>query len=157
MDRQDILYEKKASPAAAAVNGAVLGLLAGGMMALYVLLAGMVVGDSHWAFMRYLDLAHSGSPWKTIFTQLAVSAALGAVFSLFCFWSRAIQEGWMPAWLAGMTYSALLWVLAVALILPSDHYTLNPLASVYLLFAYLIYGLVLGLRRKPRMRGPGGI
>jgi hypothetical protein len=148
MDHHNIPDEKIESPVEAVVNGAFLGLLAGGFMALYVLLAGMVVAGSDWAYVRYLDLAHSGLPWLTVFTQLAVSTGFGSIFGLLCNWSRPIQEGWMPAWLAGMAYSMVLWTLTVGLILPKDHFSLNPLASVYLLFAYLVYGLTLGLRQK---------
>ncbi len=148
MDHQVIPQERKETPAEAVMIGAIRGLLAGGFMTLYVLLAGMVVADSDWAYVRYLDLAHSGSPGQTIFIQLVVSAAFGAAFGFFCYWSRPVQEGWLPTWLAGMAYGMALWVLAVALILPRDHFTLNPLASVYLLFAYLVYGLILGLRQK---------
>ncbi len=148
MDDHEIPHEKKEALREAALNGAFYGLLAGVFMELYVLLAGMVVAGSDWAYVRYLDLAHSGSPWQTVFTQLAVSLLLGTFFGMFCYWSRLVQERVLPAWLAGLAYGVLLWVLAAALVLPEDHFALSTLSSVYLLFAYMVYGLVLGLRQR---------
>ncbi len=155
MDQHEIPHGKKEALREAVVNGAFYGLLAGVFMELYVLLAGMVVAGSDWAYVRYLDLAHSGSPWQIIFTQLAVSVVLGAVFGLFCSWSRLVQERVLPTWLAGLAYSMLLWALAAALILPKDHYTLSTLSSVYLLFAYMVYGLLLGLPQRLSFPRPG--
>ncbi len=155
MDQQGIPHEKKDALREAALNGAFYGLLAGVFMELYVLLAGMVVADSDWAYVRYLDLAHSGSPWQIVITQLALSVLMGAVFGLVCFWSRLVQERVLPTWLAGLAYSMLLWALSAALILPEDHYTLSTLSSVYLLFAYMVYGLLLGLPQSLRFPRPG--
>ncbi len=148
MDEHEIPHGKKEALREAAVNGAFFGLLAGVFMQLYMLLAGMVVAGSNWAFVSYLDLTHSGSPWQTVFTQLVVSVLLGAVFGAICFWSTLVQKRVMPTWLAGLAYSMLLWALVAALILPKDHFILSPLSSVYLLFAYMVFGLVLGLRPR---------
>ncbi len=73
MDEQEIFHEKKAALREAALNGAFYGLLAGVVMELYMLLAGNVVAGSNWAYVSYLDLTHSDSPWQTVFTQLVVS------------------------------------------------------------------------------------
>ncbi len=149
MDHHEIPREKKEALREAVVNGAFNGLLAGVFMELYVLLAGQVVVGSDWAYVSYLDLAHSGSPWQAVFTQLVILTLFGTVFGVFCYWSMLVQERLLPTWLAGMAYAALLWALAAALVLPQDNFTLDPLSSVYLLFAYLVYGLIMGLRQRP--------
>ena len=148
MDQHEISQVKKESPGEAAVNGVFGGLLGGMLMALYVLLAGQVVADSKWAYVGYLDLAHSGSPLQIIFTQLAVSAVYGAIFGLVCYWIKSGQPDLLPRWLVGLAYGMALWMLAVGFILPKDNFTLSPLSAVYLLFAYLVFGLVLGSRQK---------
>ncbi len=148
MDHHEIPHEKKEALWAAAVSGAFNGLLAGVFMELYVLLAGMVVAGSNWAYMSYLDLAHSGSPLQAVFTQLGVSLLFGAVFGMFCFWSGLVKERVLPPWLAGLAYAMLLWALAAMLVLPQDQFTMNTLSSVYLLFAYMVYGLIMGLRQR---------
>ncbi len=155
MDEQEIFHEKKAALREAAVNGAFYGLLAGVVMELYMLLAGNVVAGSNWAYVSYLDLTHSDSPWQTVFTQLVVSILLGAAFGMFCNWSSLVKDCVLPTWLAGLAYSILVWALAAALILPKDNFTLSPLSAVYLLFAYMVYGLVLGMRQRPKSSQPG--
>ncbi len=149
MDHQAVTDHKKETLGEAVVSGAFNGLLAGGYLALYVLLAGMVVADSDWAYVSYFDLSHSGSPWQIIAIQLAVSAACGAFFGLAFHWSRPLHENLAPPWLVGLAYGIILWFLTAGLILPVDRFTLNPLAAVYLLFAYMVYGLVLGAMKKP--------
>ncbi len=150
MDDLEIQREKhESSLGEAALDGLVNGLLAGVIMALYVLFAGRVVANNNWAYFGYLDFSHSGVPGNTLFTQMAVSAIYGAAFGMACQMIKPIRQSLLPRWLAGLVYGGALWMLVAGLILPRDNFTLMPLAAVYLLFAYLVYGLILGLRQRP--------
>ena len=149
MPDQEMVRERKVSLRYAAVNGLFNGLLAGVIMALYVVLAGQVVGGSKWAYMGYLDITHSGVPGQAILTHLSISAAYGVLYGLARRWTRLDQQALLPGWLAGLTYGFLLWTMTVAWILPKDNFVLGPLPAGYLLFAHLIYGLVLGSGQRP--------
>ena len=148
MTDEQTLVERRISLASAAMNGLFNGLLAGGFMALYVVLAGQVVGGSNWAFMGYLDITHSGMPGQATLTHLAISAAYGVIYGMARRLTRLDQQNLLPGWLAGVTYGLLIWTMTITWILPKDHFVLGPLPAGYLLFAHLIYGLVLGSGRK---------
>ena len=148
MTDQQTLVEKRISLASVAMNGLFNGLLAGVIMALYVVLAGQVVGGSNWAFMGYLDITHSGMPGQAILTHLAISAAYGVIYGMLRRLTRLDQQNLLPGWLAGVTFGLLIWAMTITWILPVDHFVLGPLPAGYLLFAHLIYGLVLGSGRK---------
>ena len=148
MADHETLVARRVSLVGVVTNGIFNGLLAGVMMALYMALAGLVVGGSNWAFMGYLDITHSGVPGQVILTHLAISAAYGVIYGLVRRLTRLDQQNLLPRWLAGVTYGLLLWTISIAWILPKDHFVLSPLPAGYLLFAHLIYGLVLGSGRR---------
>lgn len=148
MADREMLHEQRASLGMAAVNGLFNGLLAGVMMALYVVLVVQVVVGGDWAYMNYLDILNRDPPNQAVLAHLAISAAYGVVYVLLIRWTHLDRQDVLPRWLAGMVYGFFLWLMNFAWILPKDNFVLGPLPSGYLLFAYLIYGLVLGFGRR---------
>ncbi len=148
MADQEMLHERRASLGISAINGFFNGLLAGVMMALYVVLVVEVVVGGDWDYIGYLGITRGGSPGHVVLAHLAISAAYGVIYVLLLRWTHLDKAELLPRWLAGMTYGLLLWLMNFAWILPKDNFILGPLPSGYLLFAFLIYGLVLGFGRR---------
>src|SRR5512146_3183082 len=104
MSDQEMLHEQRASLGMAAVNGLFNGLLAGGMMALYVVLVVQVVVGGDWAYMNYLDILNRDPPNQAVLAHLAISAAYGVIYVLLLRWTHLDRQDVLPRWLAGMVY-----------------------------------------------------
>ncbi len=148
MADQETLHARKVSLGIAVVNGFFNGLLAGVMMALYLVLVVQLVEGSGWAYMGYLDIMLRDTPWQAVLIHLTISATYGVIYTLLLRLTRLDQQNLMPRWLAGLSFGMLLWLMNFAWILPKDSLILGPLPSGYLLFAFMIYGLVLGSGRR---------
>ncbi len=124
----------------AAVGGLLYGLLAGLMMAAYLLLA---------VWLRGIDLAAlSGaagplaSPLSGLLAHLAVSAVYGIVWGLL--WQPLHR--WvpaLPAWVAGLGYGLLLTLVSQLAATTLQPFLAN-IGLVHWLVAHLVYGGVLG-------------
>lgn len=138
-----------------AVDGLLAGGLAGAVMALYLLAAGMISGVSWQAVLSQFDPSSTPTPLAGTLTHVAVAGVFGVLFSLL---RRLATRAWrgLPGWLAGAVYGLLLWLLAIGvsgsvLAVGGGHW-LSALPAVHLALSHLLFGVTLGwlIGRMPR-------
>lgn len=141
MDSTKSVSSSTSNAGDAAVGGLFQGLLAGLVMAGYLLIASLLQGIGPGELWSRFAGPPS-SPWTGVLTHLAVSAIYGVIWGLL--WRllhRMLPR--VPAWVAGPVYGLVLLLIAQAAIS-----TLYPLMMdigvVHRTVAHLIYGLVLG-------------
>jgi hypothetical protein len=129
------------STSEAAVEGLLRGIAAGIAMLAFLLVTGLVMGDPE----RQTILAAGGelaaSPVTSLFAHLAVASFYGLLWGPA--WRWISRHSALPAWMAGMAYGIVLFVLAQSLAqaLPLP---LQQLSSGVMLAAHSFYGFVLG-------------
>jgi hypothetical protein len=131
-------------------DAAVDGLLAGGgagiLMLVYLLLAGLMLGQPVAAMLARFDPGQAASPVTGGLIHLAVSGVYGLVFGL----GWRLTAGWpglerLPGWLAGVIYGLLLLAFAWLVILPGAQSAVREIPLVHLAIAHVIYGLSTGI------------
>jgi hypothetical protein len=136
----------------AAVDGLLLGLLAGLAMALYLGGAALAMGERLSVMFSRFTVTATDSPLGGFVLHLAVSGIYGLVFGfvcrLICRWPRLV-------WLAGLAYGGLLWLFATLVLLPGSGSPLAEIPGVHLALAHLVYGGGLGLAMQRRSLGEG--
>ena len=134
----------------AAVDGLLLGLLAGLGMALYLGGAALAMGERLAVMFSRFAVAATDSPVSGFLLHLAVSGIYGLMFGfacrLICRWPRLV-------WLIGLAYGGLLWLLATFVLLPGSDSPLSAIPAAHLVLAHLVYGGVLGLATQRRALG----
>lgn len=135
----------------AAVDGLLAGGMAGGLMAAYLVVAGVMQGEAIGTMLARFDPRADVSPVVGLFTHLAVACVYGALFGLG--W-RVVARVWplSLAWLAGLTYGLVLLGLAQALLLPSAASALRVISTVHFAIAHAVYGLAVGFGVAQRRR-----
>jgi len=130
----------------AAVDGLLAGVAAGLLMAGLLLGAGWLGGQSWDWVLRQFDPGLTPAPLTGAVTHLAVSGVYGILFASL--WRVLARVGsHLPAWLSGLVYGLLLWLLAATVTAAransgGDWFQGFPPAQ--LAAAHLIYGLSLG-------------
>lgn len=135
----------------AAVDGLLAGGMAGGLMAAYLVVAGVMQGEAIGTMLARFDPRADASPVVGLFTHLAVACVYGALFGLG--W-RVVARVWplSLAWLAGLTYGLVLLGLAQTLLLPSAASALRVISTVHFAIAHAVYGLAVGFGVAQRRR-----
>lgn len=123
-----------------AVDGLLIGVGAGVVMAAYLVLAGLAGGEAAADTLGRFDPTGGGVPLAGALAHLAAAAVYGALFGA----ARKIT-GRLPAWLAGLGYGALLLGLANGILAVPAGQALRAIAPWHFLAAHLVYGLTLGL------------
>jgi hypothetical protein len=136
----------------AAVDGLLAGVVAGLVMAAYVLVVGMLRGADWQTVLSQFDPGAAPRALNGALTHLAVAGVYGALFGLT--WravARLVRR--VPAWAAGLAYGLLLWGLA-ALITGSGATGgwLRDMPPLHFAVAHAIYGLALGVGAARRAR-----
>ena len=140
------LHHAKSGWGDAAVDGLISGVVAGSLMAVFLLVAGGLAGKGFADVLRQFDPGAVPAPLTGAVTHLAVSAVYGILFaSLF----RPIVRLWgrLPDWLLGLVYGLLLWLLAATITAARAGLGtgwLQDIPAAQLAAAHLIYGLALG-------------
>lgn len=142
MASTNTISTKSTTAGDAAVGGLFSGLIAGLVMAAYIVAAGLLQSIGPLAIWARLG-GTLDNPLTGLLAHLAVSGVYGVVWGLF--WrplhSRVPR---LPAWLAGLIYGVILLVVAQAAAA-----ALNPLLMdiglAHRAVAHLVYGLTLGL------------
>ena len=133
-----------------AVDGLLNGVLAGLAMAGFLVVVTMVNG---WEVASIFELwaAPSPSPIISVAVHFAISGVYGIGFGLFygvaLTRTKESPSGWLLA-LSGAVYGALIWLLAVTVIIPRTDGFFSSLPSGYLISAHLLYGMITGLLFK---------
>ena len=126
-----------------AVDGLIAGIGAGVVMAVYVVLAGLIVGDGPAQVLSGFDPSATPSPVVGTLTHLAVAGVYGVLFGIA---SRWLPRGrrWVSV-ASGVAYGLLIFLVAQMVILPSTAAaTLRAMPTVNFAIAHLVYGVTLG-------------
>lgn len=124
----------------AAVDGLLAGLGAGVVMAVYLLIAGSLAGEALGTVMGRFAPTGEATALTGVLSHLAVSAIYGAVFGVLTLPLRKR----VPAWLAGLVYASVLFLIAQYALLPGTGSSLLEVSPVHFGLAHLLYGGVLG-------------
>jgi hypothetical protein len=139
------LIRKELNAGDAAVHGLYSGVLAGIAMAAYLVLVGLLLGDSPAVVLGHFDPNASASPLTGTVLHLATAGVYGLLYGLawwLVFHRKPFSK--LPGWLVGLAYGLLLYVIAEAILLPGAS-PLRETVTIHFLLAHLLYGLVLGL------------
>jgi hypothetical protein len=140
------LHHTRSSWGDAAVDGLISGVAAGLLMAVFLLAAGGLGGRGWEDILRQFDPSVGPSPLTGAVTHLAVSGVYGILFASL--W-RPLARWWrrVPAWLVGLVYGLLLWLLAATVTAARSSASggwLQGIPPAQLAAAHLVYGMALG-------------
>ena len=144
MDNSKSLTRARSSIGDAAVDGLLHGAIAGGVMALYLIVIGVAMGAGLAATLSAFDLGQGISPVRGMLIHLAVAAIYGMVFSLVYRLIVRRRIGRIGNAIIGLLYGLLLWLIAQVAFAAGVHAALSSLPTGYLAVAHGIYGLLLG-------------
>jgi hypothetical protein len=139
------LTQKDTTAGDAAVDGLLAGGGAGLLMAAYLIVAGLAMGETAAVVLGRFDPAQGGAPVVGALAHLAMSGVYGVIFGLG---TRIVPRRWrgrVPGWLAGPVFGLTLFGVAAAILLPSTGSPLGEIPAVHLAVAHVLYGLALGL------------
>jgi hypothetical protein len=148
MSDTPLFTHKELTSGDAAIDGLFGGLLAGMAMAVFLVGAGLAVGDGPGEVLARFAPGGAQSPLGGLIAHLAVSGIYGALFGLGC---QMIARRWIrpaSAWIAGLAgalYGLALLILAQAIFLPGAGAALKAFPPLHFTLAHLIYGAVLGV------------
>lgn len=135
----------------AAVEGLLNGIIAGVVMAAFVVLVGLMAGVSPLTVLGYFDMSSNvlragASPLLGFFTHIAVAGVYGVGFGILATGlTRALRTRMNNVtWVfLGVLYGALILVIAEWVILPRTSSALRELPLWAFATAHLLYGLAL--------------
>jgi hypothetical protein len=127
-----------------AVEGLLAGFLAGGVMALLLLAAGLLSGQTTATVLSKLAGTGHESALTGAVTHLAVTGVYGALFGVICCWIPGCTQHRFPTWLIGLLYGLGLWLVGLGLSRGGVDATVPMVAPPLLALGYLAYGLSLG-------------
>ena len=145
MDQSKSLVPARSSLGDAAVDGLLNGVVAGVVMAIYVMIGGVLTGAGLVATLSAFDLGQGASPVRGALIHLAVAAIYGMVFGLtdrLIGRRRPIGRG--GTMIMGVTYSLGLWLITQIAFASGIHVALSSLPAVHLAAAHALFGLTLG-------------
>lgn len=145
MTQRGNVLRKEKSAGDAAVDGLLSGITAGVVGAVYLLLAGLVTGQSPNTVLARFDPSPAASAMLGGLLHLGTSAVYGALFAtIFHFLAGRVYNLHRLAWLLGMVYGLFLWLLAKMIFSTGLDSSLAEVSDIHFLIFHLIYGLVLG-------------
>lgn len=146
MANQDLTAPMKSKTIGdAAIDGLLAGIGAGLAMALLLVVAGALSGDSPVTVMERFDPVGSSNLVTGLLTHLAVSSIYGAIFGLlFLALVRLRASLTRLGWLAGLIYGLVLFTIARGAISAGADTGLADYSAAVLLLAHAVYGLVTG-------------
>ena len=143
MQNDEQLTYKEVTLGDAAVDGLLAGGGAGVLMAAYLIVAGLVMGETVGVVLGRFDPGQGGAPLVGALAHLATAGVYGVIFGLL---GRFVPRGWrgrVPGWLAGLVYGLALFAVALVL-LPAVASPLQEIPRLHFAVAHVIYGLTLG-------------
>jgi len=136
------LTHEKIRAGDAAVDGLISGIVAGAVMALYLVIAGWLLGTDAGTMLARFDPGEATSPLRGALMHLAVSGVYGIVYALIA--TRLWRVRW-PGALKGIAYAAILFVVTEGLLLPRTQSPLLAIPWTHFAIAHLLYGATLGV------------
>ena len=128
----------------AAVDGLWPGLAGGLVMIVYLIVAGLLMGEEPLAVLGYFRPDEGLPAVAGLGTHLAVSAVHGMVFGLLTAVFSRFRPSVVPWWAVGAIYGLLLWLMAALVIIPSGLSELGEIGTFHFLVGHLMFGVVMG-------------
>ncbi len=150
-DRTALDYTKPTT-GDAIVDGLFSGILAGLVMAAYLVIVGSTYGESPAVVLSRFSLRGEMSPAASVLLHLAISGIYGMLYGLV--W-QLVRQRWPVArfgGLAGSAYGFVLWIVAANLFLRQTNSPLLDIPPVHFATAHLIYGAILGFLTQRRQK-----
>ncbi len=145
MDHPKPIQTRPLTPTDTLINGLVGGILAGLGMLAWLLLAGLLAGESQQALVeRFVIPGQPPNPVSSIFLHLGVSAVYGGIFGALMRLLPRSASATGGRVLGGLAYGLLLYLLASTILLPATASPLAEIAAPALASAHLIFGALLG-------------
>lgn len=130
----------------AVIDGLLSGLAAGLAMLAYLLVTGLIDGNSLLSVINlFYPAGQDIRPLASVLLHLGVSSIYGVLYGLILRSVLSRVAARVPAWLLGMVYGLLLYLLAHYLLLPGSGSALQQLPPWQFASAHLLYGAVLGI------------
>ena len=126
----------------AVVDGLFGGMGAGVLMAAYLVLVGLLMGEGPGTMLGRFAAGEATSPLAGTLSHLAAAGMYGILFALG--WRPISRRVEAPAWLGGLVYAAALLIAAEVLVLPISDSPLREIPLVHFAVAHGIYGVALG-------------
>ncbi len=145
MSNSQPLIRTRSSIGDAAVDGLLHGVVAGAVMAIYIVLIGAMAGAGPAATLSAFDLGQDASPVRGALIHLAIAAIFGIGFSLI--YRLIVQRrsiGQNASVIIGCVYGLFLWSIAQIAVAAGINVGLGSLPAVHLATAHVIYGVTLG-------------
>ena len=142
MTQSKNLSVRKHGAGDAVVDGLLRGIVAGLAMAAVLIFLELLQGQSAGTTLGRFGLNGPATPVAGLLGHLAVAAVYGGMWGLV--WLAVRRWLPMPAWLAGLIYSLVLFALGQVLLRAAGS-PLLVLSALSLVLAHGAYGLVLGL------------
>jgi hypothetical protein len=136
------LVQQHSTTGDAAVDGLFGGMGAGVLMAAYLVLVGLLMGEGPGTMLGRFAVGEATSPLAGTLSHLAAAGMYGVLFALV--WRPISRRAEAPAWLGGLAYAAALLIAAEVLILPVSDSPLRQIPPVHFAIAHGVYGVVLG-------------
>ncbi len=129
-----------------AVDGLFGGAIAGILMAVYLVIAGLFNGEGLGTVLGRFTPSGDGSPFLGTLAHLAVSAVYGAIFALILGQIGRLRPSLLRfSWLLGAAYGLALWLAAEFIILPAVDSPLQLVSPIHFALSHLVFGLALGV------------
>lgn len=151
MVQQQLPTRRFVSAGDAAVDGLLAGVMAGVAKGFFLVLAGFLAGSSWQEVLIRLD-PQASSGLRGMLAHLAVAGIYGALFGLLASRSRRV----LPGWLAGLVFSAVLFLFSWFVLLPVAAPGLREMGALSWALGHALYGLILGaLAARSESAGSG--
>jgi hypothetical protein len=145
MSNSQPLMRARSSVGDTAVDGLLNGVVAGVVMAIYLIVSGMLTGAGLATALSAFDLGQGASPVRGALIHLAVAAIYGVVFSLmYRLIGRRGIIGRGGNMIIGLAYGLLLWLITQVAFAAGINVMLNSLPAVHFAVAHALFGLTLG-------------
>jgi hypothetical protein len=145
MSNSQPLIRTRSSVGDTAVDGLLNGVVAGVVMAIYLVTSGVLTGVGIATILSAFDLGQGTSPVRGVLIHLAMAAIYGMVFSLiYRLIGRGRSIGRSGSVMIGLVYGLLLWVITQIAFATGVNVALSSLPAMHLAVAHVIYGAALG-------------
>jgi hypothetical protein len=145
MKEQTRVYEQEKTTGDAAVDGLLAGVGAGIVSAIYLVIIGLISGQTLAAILGPFDPTQ-GQMLVGSLVHLAVSGVYGVLFAVLYLWlDRRWSWANSKAWLFGLLYGLILLLVAESASRAGIDTAFSDLPLVNTALFHLIYGLALGL------------
>jgi hypothetical protein len=140
MGKSNVQIEERSSIGEMTVEGLFVGIAAGIVMLLYLVVSGLLTGKAASVMISHFSIQAPANPMQGALLHLAVSGTYGLLFGFVC----ALLGRRFSVRTLALLYTLAIYLLARFVLLPSSGSQLTQVAPVHFALAHLVYGLVLG-------------